>query len=554
MNPTILEQASSLTTPPTATATVERLILQQLESWGVERIYGVIGDSIFSLLDELAKTSTIRYIPCRHEEAAALMASAEAKLTGRLTVCMATSGPGVTNLLNGLADAAMDHAPVLAITGQVSTDQLGTGAKQDINQQALLHPIANQSRLLTDAKALPELLNRLMTDAVTLGAVTHLSIPKNLYGQQVPGAPTPYRPFLHQTLQTPMEPIQQAAAQITSSQRPIIYMGRGTAQCRQAVHQLAEKLDAAVMTTMPARSLFPNDDPRFAGGLGQAGSEASSRLLGQADLVLMLGATWWPDRFTPDSIPVVQIDRVASQIGINHPVKQGIIGDLNEIMPKLISALGTQPDRTSWRDQVTAETKKWKAQIEAEARQDSTPLAPQRIIQAIADHTAADAILSVDTGDVTLWFERIFQTRNHEILISGHWRTLGFALPSAIAAKLKHPERQSIAIAGDGGAIQTLLELQTASQQKLAVTLIILDNGAYAMEKTRMEVAGMQTLGSELINPDFCKLAEACGAKAWYVEDSHQLEQALREAFSTQQQPTLIQVKTAMPTVPHTKP
>lgn len=553
MTQSFLEQNSPHAAPP-ATATVERFILQQLEAWGVERIYGVIGDSIFSLLDELAKTSTIRYIPCRHEEAAALMASAEAKLTGRLTVCMATSGPGTTNLLNGLADAAMDHAPVLAITGQVPTDKLGTGAKQDINQQALLHPIATQSQLLADAKALPELLNQLMTDAVTQGAVTHLSIPKNLYGHQVPGSPTPYRPFLHQTLQTPLEPIQHAASLIATSQRPAIYMGRGTAQCRQSVRLLAEKLDAAVVTTMPARSLYPNDDPRFAGGLGQAGSEASSRLLGQADLVLMLGATWWPDRFTPSSIPIVQIDRVAAQIGINHPVQHAVIGDLNDIMPKLIGALGAQPDRTSWRDQVTAETKKWKAQIEAEARQDSTPLEPQRIIRAIADHSADNAILSVDTGDVTLWFERIFQAQNHDILISGRWRTLGFALPSAIAAKLKYPERQSIAIAGDGGAIQTLLELQTASQHKLALTLIILDNGAYAMEKTRMEVANMQTLGSELVNPDFCKLAEACGAKSWYVDDVNQLDQALHEALATEQQPSLLQVKTAMPMVPHTKP
>jgi pyruvate oxidase len=232
----------------------------------------------------------------------------------------------------------------------------------------------------------------------------------------------------------------------------------------------------------------------------------------------------------------------------------GIVGDLNDIVPRLLTTLGQQPDRTDWHDLVTRTTQDWKSRITAEANQDTEPLEPQRIIKAIADHVAADAIISVDTGDHTLWFDRIFQAQNQDILISGNWRTLGYALPSAIAAKLEYPERQSVAIAGDGGAIQTLLELQTASQHNIAVTLIIMDNGWYAMEKTRMEAAHMDTLGSKLANPAFGKIAEACGGKAWLAGSVAELESALKQAILEQNRPTLIQVKTAMPMVPHTKP
>jgi len=533
---------------------VSRYLLQQLEAWGVQRIYGVIGDAIFALLDEIARQSVIQFVPCRHEEAAALMASAESKLTGRLSVCMATSGPGMAKLLDGLADAAMDRTPVLAITGQVPTSKLGTNEKQYIDQQALIHPIAEQTRVLTSAQALPKLLNELMVSSQVRGIVAHLSIPMDLYNHLVPGAITAYPKHLHQKLLTPMEPIEEAARLLSESKRPVLYIGKGVAQSQAEVKKLATSMNAAVITTMPAFSYYPNDDALFAGGLGQAGSEASSILLRESDLLLILGATWWPEAYTPSTVTIVQVDRIPQQIGINHSVRLGVVGDLADVLPKLLSVLGSQPDRAAWREQVSRTTQQWKSQIEAEASQETTPMAPQRVMKIISDIVSEDAIISVDTGDHTLWFERIFQTRKHEILISGHWRTLGFALPSAIAAKLTQPQRQSIAIVGDGAAVQTMLELQTASHLGVAVTMIIIDNGSYAMEKNRMEVGGMNPLGSNLVNPDFCKIAEACGAKAFLAENSDQLVATLKQALSEANRPTLIQVKTRAAMVPHTKP
>lgn len=532
--------------------TVAQYIVKQLSAWGVRRIYGVIGDTTFDLLDELARQNEIAYIACRHEGAAALMASAEAKLTGRIGVCLATSGPGIANLLNGLADAAADRAGVLAITGQVDSDQIGTGTKQEINQQLLIQPIARQSELLAHPDALPQLLQRLLVHAVLHGEVTHLSIPKDGFRKKVRGEVVPYFPHLHQVVETPLQLWEDAARRLDSAMRPVIYAGRGAESASQELIRLAEKLGAPIITSLPARTLVPNDHPLYAGGLGQAGSECSSLILAECDLVLMLGATWWPDDYVPKQASVLQIDIDPSQMGKGHPLVQGIVADLASALPKINERLGQQPDRTSWKERTAKLREAWRLRIEGEAALEGSPTLPQAVMAELSDWLESDAIIAVDTGDHTLWFNRIYQAkREQRILISGRWRTLGFAVPAAIAAKLCCPERQVVAVAGDGGAVQTLLEFQTAVEQGLPITVLIINNGAYAMEKNRMLAEGMNTLGSVIRNPDFAAVAKALGGYGRRVEDRNGLREALTEAQKSPQ-PVLIEVMTTDTVVPHT--
>jgi pyruvate dehydrogenase (quinone)/pyruvate oxidase len=529
-----------------------QFIVKQLEAWGVRRIYGVIGDANLELLDELARQRTIQYIACRHECSAALMASAEAKLTGRPGVCLTTSGPGLANLLNGLGDAASDRAGVLAISGQVDTFLLGTHAKQYIDQQTLVRPLAASTALAAHPDALPYLLQDALLQADLDGIVAHLSIPKDLYAQTVNGTILAPGGHLRQPLHAPETVIAQTAERLKQAERPAILIGRGAYSASEAVRSLAERLTAAVATTLPAKSLFPNEHPLYAGGFGQAGSEAASRLLGESDLILVLGATWWPEKFAPDRVPVIQIDRSAANIGDGKPVELGVVGDLADIAPRLVSHLeGMRKDRKSWAARIEQVTAEWKRTIEREASADGSPLPPQRVIRAINDHMAEDAVIAVDTGDHTLWFNRIFQAKRHQILVSGRWRTLGFALPAAIAAKLVDPKRQVVAVAGDGGAVQTLLEFSTAVQHGISLLYVILNNGCYAMEKNRMTAAGWIPHGSELHNPDFAAIAEACGGRGWRAETAAELEQALQQAKS-EKVPVLIDVKTASDPVPHT--
>ncbi|WP_248924859.1 thiamine pyrophosphate-binding protein [Paenibacillus hamazuiensis] len=539
--------------PPTSGLNVAQFILEQLHGWGVQRIYGVIGDATLYLLDELGKQNRIRYVPCRHEGAAALMASAEAKLTGKVAVCLATSGPGAANLLNGLSDAYMDRAPVLAITGQVGTAQIGTHAKQYVNQQQLLGAAVHTSELLAHPDALPELLHACLVQAQTQGTVTHLSVPKDLYHAKVNGVVTPYSAHLHQPLLSPPPAIAESAALLCGAERPVLLLGRGAAAAAEPVRRLAETLGAAVVTTYPARPLLPNDHELYAGGLGQGGSEAASAVLAESDLIAMLGATWWPREYVPAQARIVQFDMAPANIGIGHSVEKGVVGDLTHIVPQLLQeAERSRKDRSGWKRRIAQLKGEWKARIEREAADDSSPIAPQRVMKTIADQLAEDAIVCVDTGDHTLWFNRIFQAKRQDILVSGRWRTLGFALPAAIAAQLSHPGRQVVAIAGDGGAVQTIMEFQTAVQENAPLVLLVLDNGSYAMEKNRMELAGLNPLGSSIRNPDFAKLAEACGGVGMKASTANELEARLKEALSSGK-PTLIQVATADTVVPHTK-
>lgn len=552
---------------PTANLSVSQYLLRQLAEWGVKRIYGVLGDANLFLLDELAKQNAIRYIPCRHEGAAALMASAEAKLTGRIGVCLATSGPGIANLLNGLADAASDKAPMLAVTGQVETKKIGTAESQYIEQQQLASPICGASELLAHADALPDVLQGLMTKAIAQGIVSHLSVPKDMFRQQVHGVTMPYPKHLHQPKRAPDELVKQTAALLIEASRPVIYAGRGVSGAAGELRQLAEKLGAPVVATLPARPLFPNDHPQFVGGLGQAGSEAASTLLSECDTLLMLGATWWPDDYAPAQLnaKVVQIDAAAESIGMGHSLALGISGDLSDILPRLLKDIAVPspqqqgnnasilPDRSAWVRRVSELKQAWKNKIEEEGTQDGTPIPPQCVMKTIADIAAENAVIAVDTGDHTLWFDRIWQAKaDQRVLVSGSWRTLGFALPASIAAQLEQPDRQVIAIVGDGGFTQTGFEFQTAVELNVPIVAVVIDNGSYAMEKNRMVQAGMQTLGSVVRNPDFIRFAEACGGKGYRAETAQQLADNLRAALQ-ERKPAIIAVHTADTTVPHTK-
>ncbi|TBL81276.1 thiamine pyrophosphate-binding protein [Paenibacillus thalictri] len=532
---------------------VAQFIIEQLRVWGVKTIYGVIGDATLFLLDELAKQNHIRYVPCRHEGAAALMASSEAKLTGRVAVCLATSGPGAANLLNGLADAYMDKAPVLVITGQVETGKIGTHAKQYVNQQLLLGTVCASSELLVSPDALPELLQTSLTMSLVQGTVTHISIPKNMYHAPVKGTVAPYGAHLSQRLLSPPEVVAQAASLLAGAERPVMMIGGGAAQAAEPIKQLAESLGAAVVTSYPARPLFPNDHELYAGGLGQGGSEASSTLLAESDLIAILGATWWPDEYTPARARIVQFDMSPAHIGVGHGLELGVVGDLTDIVPQLLHKAGLdKKDRSGWRARIAEVCGDWKKRIEREAGQMSSPLAPQHIVSCLSRLIAEDAIVCVDTGDHTLWFNRIFQAKRQQVLLSGRWRTLGFALPAAIAAQLEYPQRQVIAIAGDGGAVQTIMEFQTAVETGAPIVMLIFNNGSYAMEKNRMQLAGLQPLGSSIRNPDFAKLAEACGGVGMKATTPQELEQALTHVLSLRK-PAIVEIATADTLVPHTK-
>lgn len=534
--------------------TVADYLLAQLALWGVRRIYGVIGDANLYLLDAIARQDQISYIGCKHECSAALMASAEAKLTGRIGVCLATSGPGIANLINGLADAAQDRAGVLAITGQVELSKIGTTTKQYINQQSLLAAIADTSELVVHPDALAEIVRNCLIRSQVMGKVTHLSLPLDMMNQKVNIRPVPYLPYLHQEQLFPPNLAAETAAKLSQARRPLMLIGRGAKAAAGVLVQLAETIGAAVVTTMPARSLYPNDHSLYAGGLGQAGSEAASTLISESDLILVIGATWWPEDYVHTEAEVVQIDMAVQNIGVGHPVHNGLIGDAGQIIPMMLERIQPLPGyREEWRTRIQDVAGAWKHRIEQEAADTSEPLAPQAIMKIVSEYADEDAIVTLDTGDHTLWYNRIFQAkRMQEILLSGRWRTLGFAVPAAIAAKLEYPNRQVIAVAGDGGVLQSIVELLTAVEYQLPIIVLILKNGTYAMESNRMQTAGLSLLGSQVFEPDFAKLAEALGGLGMTCKTTDELKVNLRQAIRAKK-PALLEISAKPTMVPHTK-
>lgn len=529
---------------------VAQHLVQQLIQWGCERIYGVIGDANLFLLDELSNQNQIQYIACRHETDAALMATAEAKLTGKLAVCTFTSGPGITLALSGLADAWRDKAPVLVINGQVERKHIGTGDVQDIDQQVLIQPLAHYSTLVSDSHSFPMLLNIAMKTALDKGGVAHLSVPKDIWLLPVTGGFYPLPPA--KPVPAPSaEDLQTVAAEIDRAKRPIILAGRGIKQTRAEMLQLAEKIQAPIMVTMPAKCCIPNDHPLFVGGLGQAGTDISRDLLQQADLCIILGATWWPKDYVPQAIPIVQIDAVSENIGHSHPTVASLVGDMSSILPQLIAQVQTKQNQAYF-DEIQQKKSAWNAQIQSEIEAHVHPLTPARVMAELNLCIDPNAIMAVDVGDHTLWLERIFQFYNQELLISGTWRTLGFSLPAAIAAQLAYPDRQVVSIAGDGGAAHSIIDLVTAVTYNLPLTLVIINNGAYAMETNRMIVEGLDTLGSQIPNPDYVALAEACGAEGYRVEKLEELQPAVRQALASSQT-SVVDIHCTAPILPHTK-
>lgn len=536
--------------------TVGQYLVEQLAAWGVKRVYGVVGDTLFYLLDAIGKSRKIEFVASRHESAAAFMASAEAKLTGRMTVCTATSGPGMLNLLNGLADAHTDRAPVLAITGQVPTNQIGTGYKQYIDQQVMVQPLAGYSALLVTQDTLPVMLEKAATTAQLKGQVAHISIPKDLFGEMLAAEIKPPQLYEGVLPEPGKEQLQKAAGILAQTRRPVMLVGLGARGCGEAVVALSEKLAAPIILSLGAKGIIAGNHANVIGGLGQGGSETATMAIRDADLVIAVGETWWPKQYTPRAPVVLQIDACQENMGLGHPVEYALVGPAARVLQRLIKRIGNINTDKQWLKSLLTAKSTWDDLLASESKMGGSPIHPASLIAAVEQTADPDAIVCLDVGDHVIWFNRLFKGNRHFVQISGTWRSMGFGLPAAIASKLAQPDRQVVLITGDGGLEMVLGELLTASSQGLGIITIVVNNGTLAMERNRMIMAGFDPIGTELNNPDFAQVAIACGWWGQQVSAFDQLAAALQAAMQTARQgkPALLDVVTADTMAPHTDP
>jgi pyruvate dehydrogenase (quinone)/pyruvate oxidase len=525
---------------------VAKVILEQLQLWGVQRIYGVVGDAVFGLMDALAKQNAISFIAVKHESVAAMMASAEAKLTGKLGVCIAQMGPGLANLINGLGDAFLDDAPVLAITGQAPLNKFGTSYKQYINQQQLVHAVSPYSQLVVHPDAVVQSLTQGMYTSVLHRTVSHLSIPSDVFGMTTSMQPSE-QPHLFVPVSGPAD-LHEALHLMQSAKKPMILLGNGARAARESIQTLADTWGCGIAMSYGAIGVIPDTNHLMLNGLGEGGNPYLAALFRKADVVLAIETSWWPEGIVPDMAKVIQIAHHQAGLGITVPSDIRFAGDAASIVQQWVEGLRQYKPNPAWIHEVQHCKREWSAQNENERCQPGSPLPPSSMIRLMEQYIAEDAVIALDEGDCTLWFMRNFRAKRQRILLSDRWRTMGFGLPAAMAAKLCSPQKQVVCVTGDGGLGMVLADLLTAARYGLPITVIVFNNGTLQMERDKMIMMGLTPEGTKLTNPDFAKVAEACGWNAYRIENEEQLEEALNQS-RTSNRAVLLDVLTAP--IPH---
>ncbi|MGZ9584299.1 thiamine pyrophosphate-binding protein [Paenibacillus marinisediminis] len=526
---------------------VADVIIEQLKLWGVKRIYGVIGDSIFGLIDGLSRQNDMEWIGVKHESVAAMMASAEAKLTGRIGVCAVQMGPGLTNLMTGLGDAFLDNAPVLAISGQAPTRKIGTEYKQYIDQQGLVQAITGFSRIVIHPDSVIDAITQAMFTADKQATPVHLSIPSDIW--TLPCGAKPRKPIQIANQASEQSAIRHAMNLMLAAKRPTILVGNRASHSGDAIRKLTDRWGCGIVMSYGAKGIVANSHPSHLAGLGEGGNPYASDLFKQSDIVLAIGTSWWPEDHVPENAQVIHIEERASAIGRIIPAQIGVVGNIAETIHTLSEGLTNYSPDPNWLLLVNQCKQAWNKQNERERAIISSPLHPASIVSVIEQTIDDDAIIALDEGDVTLWFLRSFRGTAHQLVLSERWRTMGFGLPAAMAAKCSYPNRQVLCITGDGGLGMVQADLTTASRYGLPIIVIIFNNGTLQMEQDKMAMKHLRPFETDISNPNFVQIAEASGWIAKRAETNDQLRTTLNEAKSSSR-PYLIDVPTAKITHP----
>ena len=523
--------------------TVSDILLKVLRAHGVEHIFGIPGDAINDVTEALRRQDAIRFIGVRHEEAGALAASVQAKLTGRLAVCMGTSGPGAIHLLNGLYDARLDHAPVLAITGQVATGFIGTEAHQEVRLERLFTDVAVYSQTVTTEAQVPDVFLEACRAAVVHRGVAHVSIPTNVSGLR---ASFDDEQRLRTVASGKISPVtadcDTAVELIEQSEQIAILAGIGCAGSQAELFDFANAVQAPIIRSLKAKEVIDDDHPLCAGGLGLLGDKSAVKAMDRCDLLIMVGTDFpYPD-FYPKSARTIQIDWEPTRIGRRHPVDIGLVAHAGPTLAALTQRVARR-ETGPFLETIQAEMVRWREGRDKDEASDSVPIAPPRVLKALSDAAPDETIFIADTGTATAWAARHLRIRpGQRFTLSGGLATMGIGLPGAIGAQLAYPERRVVAIVGDGAFSMLIGDLVTAVRYELPVVIVVLENAKLAFITIEQEVKGLPDWGTDITNPDFAALAEACGALGISVTDPHQLSAALQQAFDARR-PVVVNVR-----------
>ncbi|MDB2407696.1 thiamine pyrophosphate-binding protein, partial [Jannaschia sp.] len=491
----------------------------------------------------------LNYYGIRHEGAAAFAASAYGKLTGRPAACLTIAGPGATNLLTGMWDAKVDRAPVLALTGQVQTQVLGPGAFQDIDLAAAFESVTAFSQPVLSSSNHAELASLAMKNALVKQNVAHLIFPDD--AQTMPceqEATGPDGRLASPDIRPDPSDVEAVAQMVADARRPVIVVGHGAYDARDAIIALAERLGAPVLTTFKAKGLIPDDHPLGAGVLGRSGTPIASWFMNEADLMIVLGASFSNHTGIASHHPIVQVDNDRMQLGKFHPITRPVWSDIGTFC----AALDASPkDPVDQRAELAERWDGWRREKTARlAEQRGKGLHAVSVFEALSHLAPDDAIFAVDVGNNTYSFGRYLETKGTQrVLMSGYLGSIGYGLPAAMGAWAATQDieafkgRKVISISGDGGFGQYPMELTTAVKYGMDITHILLANGQLGKISKEQRSGEWPVWETDLVNPSFAAFARLCGAHGHKVTDAAKIESALTDALAAKG-PSLVELMT----------
>jgi thiamine pyrophosphate-dependent acetolactate synthase large subunit-like protein/nitrite reductase/ring-hydroxylating ferredoxin subunit len=530
--------------------TVSDAMAETMVAWGVRHVFGMVGHSNLGLADALRRREAageLTFIGIRHEGAAAFAASAYGKLTGRPAGCLTIAGPGATNLLTGLWDARLDHAPVLALTGQVDAQVLGPGAFQEVDLSSAFAPVAGWSQTVLPESRHSELMALACRSALLHHDVSHLIFPDDVQTLPAPddAIHAPEGRVADERIRPAEGALDHALGRLHAAKRPVVVAGVGAREDMASVIELAERLLAPVITTFRAKGQMPEDHPLAGGVLGRSGTPVASWLMNEADLLIVLGASFANHTGIYPGHPTIHVDSDRAALGRVHGVAVPVWGDVGETVRALHGGLDPAHLTDDQRGDVVIRWGLWREEKASRARDDrGRGVASAAVFAALQRHVPADAVLTVDVGNHAYSFGRYFEcTGSQTVLMSGLLGSIGFGYPAAIGAWAAQPHRPTIAITGDGGYAQYMAELTTAVKHGMTITHVLLDNGQLGKIAKEQRAGEWDVWQTELHNPDFAEWARICGALGLRVDDATQLDDALTQALA-HDGPSLVHVRT----------
>lgn len=526
--------------------TASDILVQTLQHWGVDTIFGLPGDGINGIMESLRLSQgKIRFVQVRHEESAAFMACGYAKYTGKLGVCLATSGPGGIHLLNGLYDAKLDGQPVLAITGHHFHDLIDTHAQQDVPLDRVFMDVAVYNTRVMGPEHVAAVTNLACRTALSRRGVAHINFPVDTQSMPAKSGQRSERNvkghasshvFARRSALPALDDVKRAAALLNSGKRVAILAGQGALHAERELVAVAEMLGAPIIKALLGKACVPDDSPYTTGGLGLLGTRPSQEAIEECDALLMVGTSFPYIEFLPkpDQAKAVQIDLDPTRIGLRHPVDVGLAGDSVSCLRLLLPLLNRNRHR-GFLEKAQKGMRDWWKLIEERGTRRDMPMKPQVVAWELGRQISDDAIVSCDSGTVATWFARQMPVRRGQMYsLSGTLATMANGLPYTIAAQVAYPDRQCIGFVGDGAFTMLMGEFVTAVKYQLPIKIFVIKNNSLGMIKwEQMVFLGNPEFACDLHPIDFAGFARVCGASGFSVDDPEACGDVVAHALGT---------------------